>query len=78
MNKQNQLLDIKRKRGMPTTPKTKFCKVCLLFVGSMGERMQGSWNSTGQILQQLEEAKRPRITAPDSPERPGKSTQTMS
>jgi hypothetical protein len=59
---------------MSTAPKTIFCEVYMLFLGSMGERMQGSWNTSGQILQQLEEAERSRTAAPDRPERPGKST----
>lgn len=43
------------------------------FVGGMGERMQGSWYTAGQILQQLEKATRRRTSAPDRTERPCKT-----
>lgn len=39
----------------------------------MGERMQGSWYTAGQILQQLEKATRCRTSAPDRTERPCKT-----
>lgn len=48
-------------------------KCQLLIVGGMGERMQGSWYTAGQILQQLEKATRCRTSAPDRTERPCKT-----